>query len=539
MMEKKSNLFHYFKGELRWAASTSRAWFGLLRKDRRAAIQHLREGVQSPEFRKRAGLWYSTTTVSFNKVRLTAPMLVGAVTFLYYALNQTSLVSSLGFGILAGFVTHIALMVLPFALIASLPALAFFLILAMLPANIPEPDEHKHEQQVTTEFRDAVEGQQNASNSSPVNASQTKDHNQAERAGDLLAAENRLKPNHVMASKFDGSERPFLIRLLEYDGSVILRDPAEVKIVSNWINHVRKAQAEMDTLHKAVGQLTSLKVAVGQKALFELGLLDRGSYRTTSRPGTNLSEIERIEGNERRMQERFRLATDAALGITHLDVFEDGSTKAEHLEENGEPAAPPLKEKKLISPRGHGYIFMSNADLSGRESPLLICAAMRDIVRGYVQATNDKQMISAFRLLKNVGSDPQAYFQSLNRDRGISLEYIEDQVLDGEVRDTAAQRLARCYAECMDGIKEYHDYIAHQQMVSSLARIVLSKAHKAVVDAEAKERRARIADREGRSAPLYGNPSRTPLKTTAQRRAELKAFVDAAIPTDPLTREGR
>ena len=537
MEKKKPSLFHYFKGELRWAASTSRAWFRLLRSDRRAAMQSLREGAQSAEFRKRAGLWYATTSFSFNRLRLTAPMLVGAATFLYYALNETSVISSLAFGVLAGFVTHLILLVLPFALIASVPALAFFMIRAMLPANIPEPSEHQS--QVTAEFRDAVEGQGDASTAQPTNATFSRQTNQPKP--DLLAEENRLSPNHVMAAKFDGSERPFLLRLLEYDGSVILRDAADVAIVSTWIKHVRQAQGEMAILHKAVGRLSRLDVKVRHKALFELGLLDRASYRSTPRPRQNLSEIERIEEGQREMEELFRIGRANAKGNTHQNVYEDGSTSAEHLDENGEPAAPPLKDTKLISPRGHGYIFMSNVELLGMEPPLLTCDAIRDIVRGYVLATNDREMMQAFQLLRDVGINPLGYFQSRNNDRGINLENIEDQVLAGEVRDTAAQRLARCYAACLDGIKEYKDYIAHQQMVSSLADIVLSKAHKAVVDTDAGEATARIASRQGLNTGPYPSASRSriPVKTEAQRRAELKAFVDAAIPTAPLIRKKR
>jgi hypothetical protein len=225
MEKKKPSLFDYFKGELRWAASTSRAWFRLLRHDRRAAMQSLREGAQSPEFRKRAGMWYAATSFSFNRLRLTAPMLVGAATFFYYALNETSVISSVAFGVLAGFVTHLILLVMPFALIASVPALAFFMIRAMLPPNIPEPTEHQS--QVTAEFRDAVDGQGDASTAQPTDATVSKQTNKPKPKADLLAEENRLSPNHIMASKFDGSERPFLLRLLESDGSVILRDPAE------------------------------------------------------------------------------------------------------------------------------------------------------------------------------------------------------------------------------------------------------------------------------------------------------------------------
>ena len=184
---------------------------------------------------------------------------------------------------------------------------------------------------------------------------------------------------------------------------------------------------------------------------------------------------------------------------------------------------------------------MANVELLGMEPPLLTCDAIRDIVRAYVLATNDREMMQAFQLLRDVGSDPQGYFQSLNNDRGINLEDIEDQVLAGEVRDTAAQRLARCYAACLDGIKEYKDYIAHQQMVSSLAAIVLSKAHKIVVDTDAREAAARIASRQGRDTNPYlaASRSRTPVKSQAQRRAELKAYVDAAIPTAPLIRKKR
>ena len=285
MEKKKPSLFQYFKGELRWAASTARAWFRLLRSDRRAAMQSLREGVQSPEFRQRAGQWYATTSFSFNRLRLTAPMLVGAATFLYSALNETSVISSLAFGVLAGFVTHLALLVLPFALIAAVPALAFFMIRAMLPANLPEPSEHQSH--VTAEFRDATEGQGDTSTVQPTDATYSRQANQPKPEADLLAEENRLSPNHVMAAKFDGSERPFLLRLLEYDGSVVLDDPADVAIVSTWIKHVRQAQGEMAILHKALGRLTRLDVKVRHKALFELGLLDRASYRITPRPRQN------------------------------------------------------------------------------------------------------------------------------------------------------------------------------------------------------------------------------------------------------------
>jgi len=538
-MEEKNNLYQDLRNDLNWSASTSRSWMRLLFTAPRTAVQRLREGAVSPEYRAKVRRWHASASVTFRRVRITAPILVGASTCLYFTLSKTSLISSVAYGITAGVATHVALTVLPFALLVSVPLLAFILLRALIPGSIPEPD--AHEPQVTSNFRTAADGQGNTSETLTTADSQEHRTKQAGDEPDLLADTNRLSPNQVMASKFDGSERPFLLRLLEYDGSVVVHEPAELEIISKWIENVRKAQGEMATLHKAVGRLMRLDGVVGHKALFELGLLDHASYRTTSTPRQNLADIERFEAEERHIEGLLRDGLDAARGNTHQDVFGNGSTSAEHLDKHGEPAIPPGKELKLISPRGHGYIFLTRADLFGREPPPLTCEAIRDIVRGYVRTTNDHKMMRAFNLLKNVGSDPQAYFQSLNRDRGINLEYIEDQLLARQVRDTAAQRLAKCYAECLAAIEKYRDFISHQQMVAALARVVLQNAHRTISEVADKARAARIAARKRSNTNPYVNAAatRVPVKTAAERRAELAAQVQAAIPSVPLEQKKR
>ena len=137
-MERKPSLIQYYWYELKWAFATTLDWTRLLFKDRRVAMAQLREGLKSEHFRERTRGWTRVTSFTYGRLRVTAPIIVGCAVGLYCGFMQSSLLMALVFGFMAGIFTSLALRALPFAMLASVPLLAFLLIRSILPANVPD-----------------------------------------------------------------------------------------------------------------------------------------------------------------------------------------------------------------------------------------------------------------------------------------------------------------------------------------------------------------------------------------------------------------
>jgi hypothetical protein len=158
-----------------------------------------------------------------------------------------------------------------------------------------------------------------------------------------------------------------------------------------------------------------------------------------------------------------------------------------------------------------------------------------DIVTTYVKNTGDSDMMKQWMVLEQTAPNPRP-LQS-----GINLRGIEDQILALEVRDTAAQALARRYARIKQIEREYEDYIALQQPIARLIQKTLVAAHASMVTAH----KAEMADVQAREASYkddqehpfrYMDVPETPSKTKEQRREELRKMIQDAVPKERLDR---
>ena len=253
-MGKNPSILRYYWGELKWAASTSVNWSRLFLTSPGQAMSLLREGLRSEEFRARSRGWTQATSFAYGRLSVAAPLMVGGVTAVYSGLMQNSLVASGAFGLVAAIFTYFALRVLPFALLASLPLLAFFFIRALLPANVPEPPAEE-----VVEIRESEQGEyaqdkilgQPAGNllaeenqpsnvpkppaeevvviPEPEQGNYAQDKILDQPGVDLLAEENQLTPNGVMLAQFEAGDLSLAERILLSDGSVVLTDPDDIR----------------------------------------------------------------------------------------------------------------------------------------------------------------------------------------------------------------------------------------------------------------------------------------------------------------------
>lgn len=513
-MGKKPSLLRYYRLELKWAWTTSLGWLRLLRRDRKLAMTQLREGLKSEEFRQRTRGWNRNTSFAYGKLRVTAPLMVGLATSLFCILSQSTVVASIAYGLSAGLITHFTLLVLPFALLVSVPILALFFLRAVFPANVPEPPSDVMQVIESPRKGDAAD-------------------KNAQPGLDLIAKANQLSPNGEMLAQFDGSDRPLLLRILESDGSVVVRDPEDLERISSWVKFVRNEHRSLTTRQKQIDTLARLNNYVDAKALFELGLLDRDSFRPIPSEFELETEDERLRAIEQRMQDR----------LAGLSNGTEGSKLLENDFVDPTDTEPRLRpgQMRLISPRGSGFLIKSLADLQRMPSPTLTSDACHDIVRTYVENTDDRAMLDRWTLLNETAPDLQTVLLRAGINTGLDLRRIEDQILVGEVKDTTAQQLAHRYATFKRARRQYEDYIAQQQPVARLVRMTLLAAHANLMRAH----RAEMAgvDTQDASGQAAGeNPYReltqpkATTKSRAQRREELAKLIQGAVPTEPLDR---
>ena len=504
---RKPSLLRYFWFELKWAVWTSRDWVRLFFRDRQLAMNQLREGLKSEQFRERTRGWNRATTFAYGKLRLSAPFMVGFATALYCGFTQHTILASLAYGVSAGVITHVALLAFPFAVLASVPVLAFFFIRALLPANLPEPPEK--EQQV-------VENRELEPRSPE----------------DLLEKENQVTGNGAMLAQFDGSDRPLVVRILESDGSVVVSDPADLKKVSRWIEVVREERQAMAAREKEIERLHDLATYIDHRALFELGLLDRASFDPVPPEFELTSEDARLAAIEQRNKDR-------ELEFAALESHRRGALKDTYLDPTDTEPKPTGDQIRFINPRGLGYVIGTPGELRAMPAPSLSSPAIRMMVTTYAEATGDTKMMKDLMLIRKTAPDERTVFLQAGVPITIDLRHYEDLILTGEIKDTVAQELARYYATVKQAAKETTDYLSHLQPVARLVKLALDEAHKRLRQETAKAQAAEAAAKKTEESAYSHLLNKKPEFTNDvlwQRRDQLKKLIQESVPRKPLDR---
>lgn len=466
------------------------------------------------------------STQTNSHTRFLASILVGCSVFLYFAIaGHTSFLETTAYGILAAMLTHIASRAQLTVAIVAVLALTFFVARALR----PDPELPGGEPGADTGIVKTDSGTQNQGTADGT----TPEPPKASDSDDPLAEQNRLSPNNALLARFEGKDRPFIVRLLAGELTTI-QDEGELETIQAWVEHVRAAQTRMTERKRTMERLESLDGCVEEPViLFELGLLDGPSYHPPKTEHRNITERERLEAAMGMSLEVESSAIELTSASHSVQIYRDGTSNAPSRGDTGEPQ-PPQGMVMLVSPRCHGYTFIHLAELLKMKAPSLTSDAVRNVVRRYAQAAKDGNIMKSWGIITTAAPHPNAFFMMINNGRDPDLEAIEDAVLAGDVRGTSAQQLARHYAAYESAIEEYEDFIAHQQRVARLVRFTLTEAHKTLRATEARERAQRIAAREANKngTPYeYLNTDRTPVKTRAQRRLELEALVLAAVPT--------
>ena len=546
-MGKRPSLLRYFWSELKWAVSTSRNWLRLLFRHRRLAITRLREGLKSEEFRKRTHGWSRTTTFVYGQARVSAPVIVGLATAVYCGFTQNSVLMSLAYGLSASIITHFALLALPFAILASVPVLAFFFIRALLPANIPEPPAEDQSVVVAAEQQGGTthgpeDGASAASSEGQVNGGTAEAQRQDPQGGssaappkasDPLSPENQVAGNEAMLAQFDGSDRPLVLRILHSDGAVVVTDPRDLAKISRWIDVVREERQAMAAREKEIDELLDLSTYIGHRALFELGLLDRASFDPVPPAFEMATEGERLAAVEERTRDReleFAAANShqsRAIGDTYLDPT-DTDPK------------PTGGQTRFVNPRGPGFVIGTLADLKRMAAPRLLSPVGRMIVTTYVRATNDREMMKRWVLIDRTAPNERTVFLRAGVPITIDLRHYEDLILTGEIKDTVAQELARYYATVKQAAKETTDYLSQLQPVARLVKLVLDEAHNRMRQETAEAQTAEAATPETEESPyahlLTKEEEEFRNDMLWERREQLKLLILESVPRKPLDR---
>lgn len=530
-MERKPSLIQYYWYELKWAFATTLDWTRLLFKDRRVAMAQLREGLKSEHFRERTRGWTRVTSFTYGRLRVTAPIIVGCAVGLYCGFMQSSLLMALVFGFMAGIFTSLALRALPFAMLASVPLLAFLLIRSILPANVPdlpaelvaklqseEREGSSQEERVLPQATGLPATDMAAGHEATGQGAKVLDRIFTQERADPLARENWRKSNGEMLAQFEEEDWSLLERIFLSDGSVVLQDPADIEKVAKWVDGVRNGYERVTALQEELETLSSLGNYVDLKVLFELGLLDSATFRT-------VSDFERVPGKSTNLDNLFISQKFAAPG--EIGIFMD-----DYVDPTDVVPKPGPGQERFISPRGAGYLISSPDKLTRVPSPSLMSDVCHQIVTTYVKNTGDSEMMKQWMVLEQTEPNPRPL------QGGIDLREIENQILARSVRDTAAQALARRYAAIKQVELEYEDYIALQQPIAYLVRVTLNAAHESVVrayNAEMEDVRAREAAYNGNSFEVLKTRD-APSKTKDQRRQELAKWIQDAVPQERLDR---
>ena len=427
--------------------------------------------------------------------------------------------------------THLGLKVFPFVLVPAVFLLGLLLVRSLLPPSVPAPP-MEQESLLVEARKDKGSDEQNAQPS--AQQQRAPDTSSPQDDEDLLADAQRLKENGRILEKFEEPEHGFVLRLLLSTGDSLVSDEKELESVSGWVQSVRKLQSEFVHVQKMQKQLSSLASVVDHRQLFELGLLDAQSFAPSSEhPQFQPSEEERIGAAQR--------AINDALGGAQWNASDGGVTGYKQLQfdvdNNGRVTLTPDPQGRLrlISPREKGYRFLHLAQLKRHPAPPLTCQATWEVVKGYVQRSGDRSVAKSFQLLRRQGPELPNLAIGWNRSPSApDLRAIDEAVLAGEVGASTAQRLARYRSFLVEVIKEYADYVAHQQKIGRLMRHTLRKAHAALKAKDDKELAAYIQRlSKGTGSPYIG--VRTPRgMSRAQRREEILRFVQAAIPAKKM-----
>ena len=283
---------------------------------------------------------------------------------------------------------------------------------------------------------------------------------------------------------------------------------------------MRKGHETITARREQLESLSLLSNYVDLQILFELGLLDRDSFRT-------VSEYERGAGQGSGQTLEELLASQRYAGSEGTGLLRDDYVDPTEVNPKPRPG-----QTRLISPRGSGYLIWSLDDLTRMPSPSLTSDVCHEIVTTYVKNTGDSDMMKQWMVLEQTAPNPRPL------QTGINLRGIEDQILALEVRDTAAQALARRYARIKQIEREYEDYIALQQPIARLVQKTLIAAHASMVS----DHKAEMADVRAREAAYDVDSFEvldirgTPSKTKEQRREELRKLIQDAVPKERLDR---